>query len=113
MWKRLGRWLVPRIPADRAVRDGESDPSVLDAVRYHSSGYAGWDDTGKLLFLADYLEPRRAHRSTERAKLAKRVPRDRDAVLREVVALQIRARLRADRRIPPLMLEFWNSLVRR
>jgi HD superfamily phosphohydrolase YqeK len=99
--------------ADRAARDGESDQSVLDAVRYHSTGYAGWDSTGKMLFLADYLEPGRGHGSKQRAKLAKRVPRDRDDVLREVVSLQMRARLRTDRRIPPMMLEFWNALTQR
>jgi HD superfamily phosphohydrolase YqeK len=99
--------------ADRAAREGESDRDVLDAVRYHSSGHAGWGDTGKMLFLADYLESGRDGGSKQRAKLARRVPRDRDGVLREVVARQLRARLRAGRRIHPFMLEFWNALVRR
>jgi HD superfamily phosphohydrolase YqeK len=99
--------------ADRAARDGESDRGVLDAVRYHSAGYAGWDDVGKMLYLADYLEPGRKSRRKERAKLAERVPHDRDRVLREVVALQVRARLRAGRAIHPLTLEFWNSLAER
>lgn len=98
--------------ADRAARDGETDQGVLDAVRYHSTGHPEWDDAGKMLFLADYLEPGRG-RGKLRAKLAKRVPRDRDGVLREVVARQMRALIRADRRIPPLMLEFWNDLNRR
>src|SRR5205823_4281231 len=29
--------------AERAARAGETDRGVLDAVRYHSLGYAGWD----------------------------------------------------------------------
>src|SRR5947208_2282838 len=97
--------------ADRAAQDGESDRGVLDAVRYHSSGYAGWDDVGKMLYLADFLEPGRRSRRKQRAKLAKRVPHDRDGVLREVVALQVRSRLRAGRTIHPLTVEFWNSLA--
>ena len=96
--------------ADRAVKDGESDRGVLDAVRYHSLGYAGWDDVGKMLYLADFLEPGRKNRRKERAKLAKRVPRSRDRILREIVALQMRSRLRTGRPIHPLTLEFWNSL---
>ncbi|MGH7614883.1 MAG: hypothetical protein ACREMW_12685 [Gemmatimonadales bacterium] len=48
-----------------------------------------------------------------RARLAKRVPRDRDAVLREVVARQMQEQLRSGRSIDPLTLEFWNSLAGR
>ena len=99
--------------ADRAAQDGESDRGVLDAVRYHSFGYAGWDDVGKMLYLADFLEPGRRYRRKQRAKLAKRVPRERDRILREIVAQQMRSRLRAGRPIHPLTLEFWNSLAGR
>ena len=99
--------------AERAARDGETDRGVLDAVRYHSVGYAGWDDVGKMLYLADYLEPGRKGRRKERARLAKRVPRERDAVLREVVARQLREQVTAGRPIDPLTLAFWNSLAPR
>ena len=97
--------------ADRSAQEGETDRGVLDAVRYHSSGYAGWDDVGKMLFLADFLEPGRRSSRRRRAKLAARVPRNRDGVLREVVGQQIRQRLRAGRPINPLMLDFWNSIA--
>ena len=96
--------------AERAAREGESDAGVLDAVRYHGVGYAGWDDVGRMLYLADYLEPGRKGRRKERARLAKRVPHDRDGVLREVVAQQMEENLRTGRPIHPLTLEFWNSL---
>jgi len=98
--------------ADRAAQEGETDRGVLDAVRYHSLGYAGWDDVGKMLFLADFLEPGRPNRR-KRARLARRVPRRRDEVLAEVVAIQIRMHLRAEKQVDPLMLQFWNSLTRR
>jgi HD superfamily phosphohydrolase YqeK len=99
--------------ADRAAKEGESDHGVLDAVRYHSLGYAGWDDVGKMLYLADYLEPGRKGRRKERARLARRVPHDRDGVLREIVAQQMEAWLRSGRAIDPRTLEFWNSLAAR
>ena len=97
--------------AERAELEGESDRGVLDAVRYHSFGYAGWDAVGRMLYLADFLEPGRRGRRKTRARLAERVPRDRDDVLREVVVLQIRGRLRAGRPIHHLTFEFWNALA--
>src|SRR5919197_6218073 len=58
--------------ADRAAAEGETDRGVLDAVRYHTVGYAGWDDVGRMLYLADYLEPGRDFDRAGRAALARR-----------------------------------------
>jgi len=97
--------------AERAARAGETDRGVLDAVRYHSLGYAGWDDVGKMLYLADYLEPGRAFDREVRASLAARVAQDRDAVLEQVAARRV-ARV-IDGRWPLVRetVDFWNSLV--
>ena len=97
--------------AERAARAGETDRGVLDAVRYHSLGYAGWDDVGKMLYLADYLEPGRAFDREGRASLAARVPQGRDTVLQQVAAQRI-ARV-IDGRWPLVRetVDFWNSLV--
>jgi len=35
--------------------------SVLNAVKYHTSGSYDLDDVGKVIFAADYLEPGRTH----------------------------------------------------
>jgi HD superfamily phosphohydrolase YqeK len=80
-------------------------------VRYHSLGYAGWDDVGKMLYLADYLEPGRAFDREVRASLAARVAHDRDAVLEQVAARRL-ARV-IDGRWPLVRetVDFWNSLV--
>ena len=97
--------------AERAAHDGEADQGVLDAVRYHSIGYAGWDDVGKMLYLADYLEPGRTFDQELRRSLAARVPEERDAVLKQVAARRI-ARV-IDGRWPLVRetVDFWNSLV--
>jgi HD superfamily phosphohydrolase YqeK len=63
-----------------------------------------------MLYLADFLEPGRKNRRKLRAQLARRVPRDRDGVLRQILAHQIRNRLRQERPIDPRTIEFWNSL---
>jgi HD superfamily phosphohydrolase YqeK len=97
--------------ADRAAQGGESDHGVLDAVRFHSVGRATWDDVGKMLYLADFLEPGRRARRKQRAQWAKRVPHERDRVLCEIVAHQIRSRLRRHKPVDRLTLEFWNAIV--
>ncbi len=97
--------------ADRAARDGETDAGVLNAVRYHSVGYAQWDQVGRMLYLADNLEPARRGGRKRLARLAKRVPRDPDGVLREIVGQEMRKRVKSERPVDPLTLEFWNSVV--
>jgi HD superfamily phosphohydrolase YqeK len=97
--------------AERAAQDGESDQGVLDAVRYHSLGYARWDDVGKMLYLADYLEPGRPFDRELRQSLAARVPAERDDVLQQVAARRIHRVI--DSRWPLLRetVDFWNALV--
>ncbi|MDC7232672.1 MAG: bis(5'-nucleosyl)-tetraphosphatase (symmetrical) YqeK [Spirochaetales bacterium] len=40
---------------------GVKDLSLLNAVRYHTTGHPCLDDQGLLLFAADYMEPGRRH----------------------------------------------------
>lgn len=97
--------------AARAAADGEHDQGVLDAVRYHSLGYAGWDDVGRMLYLADYLEPGRRFDAGQRRTLARRVLRERDAVLREVAGRRVAWVMRSGWRLAPETVAFWNALV--
>ena len=97
--------------AERAARAGETDRGVLDAVRYHSLGYAGWDDVGKMLYLADYLEPGRAFDREVRASLAARVPQDRDTALQQVAARRIARVIEGRWPLVRETVDFWNSLV--
>lgn len=98
--------------ADRAAADGECDAGVLAAIRYHSLGYAGWDDVGKMLYLADFLEPGRSFDAAIRAELARRVPAERDAVLREVARRRIEWVVRSGWALPQVTVDFWNALPR-
>lgn len=97
--------------AERAARDGETDRGVLDAVRFHSLGFAGWDDAGRILYLADYLEPGRSYDRELRGSLAARVPKERDAVLLEVAARRIHRVIDGRWPLVPETVSFWNSLV--
>jgi len=99
--------------AERAAREGETDQGVLDAVRYHTVGYAGWDDVGRMLYLADFLEPERTFAAAERRALALRVPQQRDAVLKEVVRWRIEWVLRSGWPLAPETVGLWNALASR
>jgi len=97
--------------ADRAAADGETDAGVLAAVRYHSLGHPEWEPVGRMLYLADYLEPGRRHDVAARRALAERVPADPDAVLRAVARSRIERTLRAGWPLHPLTVAFWNALA--
>ena len=93
-----------------AARHGEKDAGVLAAVRWHTPGWRGWDEVGKALYLADYLEPGRTH-DGDAAQLAARVPGEQGAVLREVAARRMGWLLRTGKPIARQTWDFWNGLV--
>lgn len=95
--------------ADRAAAEGERDRGVLDAVRYHTIGSADWDDVGRMLYLADFLEPGRE--LPDGADLASRVPRERDVVLKEVARRRLDWVLRSGWPLLDTTVAFWNQLV--
>ncbi len=103
-------WHGPAAAA-AAARHGETDQGVLIAVRYHSVGYAGWDDAGRMLFLADFLEPGRSHDRAELDALVARVPQEPAVVLREVAARRLAWLVSHGKPIRKETWEFWNSLV--
>jgi len=104
----LGLWHGPAA-AVAAERDGCADRGVLDAVRYHSVGWKDWDEAGRMLFLADYLEPGRSRERAQLDALAARVPNDSDAVFREVVERRLRQAERSGVARPET-LALWQSL---
>ncbi|MDQ3139027.1 MAG: phosphohydrolase, partial [Gemmatimonadota bacterium] len=97
--------------AARAEADGETDRGILDAVRFHSIGHAGWDMVGRMLYCADYLEPGREFRPEWRAELAERFPDDSPAVLRAVAGHRLTHLIGSGWPIPEPTVRFWNSVV--
>lgn len=97
--------------ADRAAAEGERDRGVLNAVRFHTIGSPEWDDAGRMLYLADFLEPGRAADPADRATLMRKIPTQRDAVLREVARRRINWILRSGWPLPGPTVAFWNQLA--
>lgn len=94
-----------------AAKFGESDEGVLDAVRYHSIGYSGWDWVGKILYMADYLDPGRKFRSKWRQELCEFVVSDPESALFEVARARLSWLVESGWPISGETLGFWNSIV--
>lgn len=96
--------------ANHLVSLGEARQSVLDAVRWHTVGFAGWDHTGRALYMADFLEPGRGFMRTDRAFLAEHLPHDFDGVFRQVVQMRLEWTLREGKALFPEAVGLWNSV---
>jgi HD superfamily phosphohydrolase YqeK len=97
--------------AARAAADGEVDRGVLDAVRYHSLGCADWDNVGRVLYAADFLEPGRRFDREARAELAGRFPLEPNAVVLEVARRRLTHIVSSGWPLPEPTVRFWNSLA--
>ncbi len=91
-------------------RDGEHRPEVLEAIRWHTLGSAGWGRTGKALYMADFLEPGRPFLRADRAFLAAHVTADFDGVFRQVVRTRIEWTVREGKMLFPETADLWNSV---
>lgn len=103
-------WHGPAAAA-RAVQDGEADAGVLNAVRYHSLGFADWERVGDVLYAADYLEPGRKYDPELRAELRERLPRDFAGVFREVVRNRVLYGVRSGWPLHPQTVGLWNRVA--
>lgn len=96
--------------ADRLAADGETRPDVLEAIRWHTVGFAGWSRTGRALYMADFLEPGRTFMQADRAFLADRVPDAFDAVFRQVVRLRLEWTIREGKGLAHETVTLWNAV---
>jgi len=99
--------------AARAAAEGETDRGILDAVRYHSVGWADWDMVGRVLYCADFLEPGRDFGRERRAELADRFPDDPAGVLLAVARERLSHLVASGWPLIDPTVRFWNSLVAR
>lgn len=94
----------------RLAADGEARASVLDAIRWHTVGTPRFDRTGRVLYLADYLEPGRAFDREWRAEIAARVAGDLDGAFREVVRHRLATKIESGERLHPETAALWESV---
>ena len=96
--------------AAKLAEDGERRTSVLDAIFWHTVGNAKWDRTGRVLYMADYLEPGRQFERKERARLAANVAIDFDGTFRDVVRLRVRAKVEEGEALRAETAALWESV---
>lgn len=95
----------------RLEEAGIEDREILEAIRYHTVGWAGWGELGRFLYLADFLEPGRSFAPARTAALRAQLPAEVDGVLSVVCAWRLGLRLRWGVALRPESVEFYNSLV--
>jgi len=96
--------------ATRLAREGESRSDVLEAIRWHTVGQAGWSRVGRALYMADFLEPGRQFARADRAFLADHLVHDFDGVFRQVVRLRIEWTVREGKALFPETVALWNQV---
>jgi len=97
--------------AERLRADGVEDRPLLDAIAFHTIGHPALDELGRALYLADFVEPGRHLAPAWLAALRARLPENRHAVLRQVVAARIGHLLDEGLPVRPESLAFWNRIV--
>ena len=91
--------------------DGLADHGLYEAVRWHSTAHASLDDLGKLIFLADKLEPQKAPVYSYQARLHEMALESLDLALLEFLTREMAARIEKGETVHPASVDARNSLV--
>jgi HD superfamily phosphohydrolase YqeK len=96
--------------AERLRQDGVADEPLLRAITFHTIGHPEFDELGRALFIADFIEPGRRHEPARLAALRARMPAAREQVLRDVLHARMERLLKEGRPIRSETAAFWNAL---
>jgi HD superfamily phosphohydrolase YqeK len=96
--------------ANLLASQGNTNASLLDAIRFHTVGSPRWDRAGRALYMADFLEPGRGFAKRDRAFLAQQVPHDFDGVFRQVLRARLEHALREGFTLFPETVGLWNEV---
>ncbi len=88
-----------------------TDHGLYEAVRWHSTAHASLDPLGKLIFLADKLDPQKAAVYPYQAKLRDMALESLDLALLEFLSREMAARLERGETVHPASVEARNSLI--
>ena len=91
--------------------DGIEDQSIYEAVCWHTFAHPDLDDLGKIVFLADKLDPAKIKRYPFQPYLLEVAQDNLDLAVLEFVTRQIAAVMAAGRMVHPLMVEARNHLI--
>ena len=88
-----------------------TDPDLYEAVRWHSTAHATLAPLGKVIFLADKLDPRKAAVYPYQARLRDMASDNLDLALLEFLSREMATRLEKGETVHPASVEARNSLI--
>ena len=91
--------------------EGLDDEEILEAVRWHSTAHPSLGPLGKLVFIADKLDPRKAVAYPYQPELRRMAEEDLDLAVLEFLCRESEARLRRREPVHPVSVEAINSLL--
>ena len=108
---RLPVMLHGPVAAAELEREGLRDARVLEAVRWHTTGRRGLGDVGKVVLLADKLDPQKAARYPYQDEIWRLASESLDAAIARFLSLSTADHLRQGRLVHPESIEFRNELL--
>ncbi|MCI0900835.1 MAG: bis(5'-nucleosyl)-tetraphosphatase (symmetrical) YqeK [Chloroflexi bacterium] len=100
------------VGAELLRREDElTDHGLYEAVRWHSTAHASLDALGKMIFLADKLDPQKASVYSYHAKLHDMALEDLDLALLEFLSREMAARVERGETVHPASVDARNSLI--
>ena len=91
--------------------EGLTDHGLYEAIRWHSTAHPSLDSLGKLVFLADKLDPQKAAVYPYQAKLRDMALESLDLALLEFLSREMANRLERGETVHPASVEARNSLI--
>ena len=91
--------------------DGIDDPDIYDAVYWHSTAHKGLGPTGKVVFLADKLDPQKITRYPYLEELRELAMVTLDGAVLDFLTREIVTLLRQGSLVHPISIEARNDLI--
>jgi predicted HD superfamily hydrolase involved in NAD metabolism len=91
--------------------DGIDDAELLEAVRWHSTGHPNLGALGKLVFIADKLDPRKIAAYPYQPELRRMAEEDLAQAVVEFLSREAAGRLQRREPVHPLSIETINELL--
>ncbi len=90
---------------------GCSDPDVLNAIRFHTTGRAFMSEVEKVVFLADKIEPRKIRHSDILTAVEDVAYEDLNLAIQKYLSIRIRSIIQSGGLVHPLSIEAWNYFL--
>lgn len=91
--------------------DGLADYDILEAVRWHSTAHPSLSPLGKLVFIADKLDPQKAAAYPYQPELRKMAYYDLDLAVLEFLSREAERRIQRREPVHPISIETINCLL--